>query len=696
MRVLLSALLVALPALGQGVQVVETYGDQSRLLSPRSSGLAFTVGAPSGSPAFTIAVDAATTYQQMDGVGASLTDSSAWLLWNKLSESERDSLMTSLFDPNSGIGIGLLRQPMGASDLSASGDYSYDDISAGANDPNLQQFSIAHDQMYLVPLLRQALSINPSLKVHALPWGPPAWMKTTGTMNGGNVVTADFASLAQYFVRFIKAYQEQGIPTYAVSMQNEPLNSNAGYPTAYVASSDEANFIGNNLGAAMAAAGLGSVKILGYEHNWDTPQYPEALLADSAAYGYLSGSSFHCYGGDVSAQSQVKQAYPAKDIWFTECTGSVGSSFAGDLVWNAEHLLIGAIRNWARGVTLWNVALDQNAGPQNGGCTACRGVVTVDWSAAPPKITRNVEYYVLGHLGKFMQPGALRISSNTYGAGSLEDVAFRNPDGSVVLLVLNAASGSSTFAVTWNGSNFTDALPAGAVATYEWAVPAPAFPANGATNAAALAALSPGELFSIYGTNLAAGIAQPSLLPLPGSMAATTVQINGLTAPLTYVSPLQINAQAPWEVAQGSATLTVTHAGVAASQTVTIAAAGPAIFTIDGRYAAARNQDYSVNSQSAPAQAGQAILLFGTGLGAVSPAVATGVAASSDVLSRVTAKVTATIGGSQANVPFAGLAPGFAGLWQVNVVVPAGVSGAVPVTVSVAGAAANTVSIWVK
>ena len=685
-------------AAGQNVQVTETYGDQSKLLALRSAGLAFAAGAPPGSPAFTIAVNAANTYQQMDGVGASLTDSSAWVIWNKLNDSQRQALMQSLFDPTTGIGISMLRQPMGASDFSANGNYSYDDLPAGQADPKLAQFSIAHDQAYLIPLLRQALAINPSLKVHALPWSPPAWMKTVGSMNGGNIVTADFAPLAQYFTRFIAAYQQQGIPIYAVSMQNEPLNSTGGCPSAYVAPADEANFIGTYLGPALAGAGFAAVKILGYEHNWDNPQYPETLLADSAAYGYLAGSSFHCYGGGVAAQSQVKQAYMAKDIWFTECSGTVGSGFAGDLAWNAENLLIGATRNWARGVTLWNIALDQNSGPQNGGCTACRGVVTVDDSVSPPAVTRNVEYYALGHLGKFVQPGAYRIDSNTYGAGSLEDVAFRNPDGSTVLLVLNAASTSSTFSVTWNGANFTDSLPAGALATYQWGVPAPSFPANGAINAAApAAALSPGELFSIYGVNLAASTQQPLLLPLPATMAAAAVTIGGIAAPMVFVSPLQINAQVPWEAAPGSATLTVAHAGVSASQTVTIAAAGPAIFTLYGSpQAAALNQDYTVNSQANPAAAGQAVLLFGTGLSAVSPAVPTGAAASAGQLSRVIAKVTATVGGAPVTPLFAGLAPGFAGLWQVNLALPAGVTGAVPVVVTVEGSASNTVTVWAK
>jgi uncharacterized protein (TIGR03437 family) len=266
-----------------------------------------------------------------------------------------------------------------------------------------------------------------------------------------------------------------------------------------------------------------------------------------------------------------------------------------------------------------------------------------------------------------------------------------------VMLVLNAASHNSTFAVTWNGSSFTDTLPAGAVATYEWAVPAPAFPANGAVNAAApQAALSPGELFSIYGGNLAAEARQPLLLPLPATMAAASVQINGITAPLVYVSPLQINAQVPWEVTPGSSTLTVTHASVAASQTVTVAAAGPAIFTVDGTNAAALNEDYSANSQDHPAKVGQVVFLFGTGLGAVSPTVETGAAAVADPLSWVTAKVTATAGGSPAGVLFAGMAPGFAGLWQINLTLTAGISGAVPVIVTVAGVASNTVLVWVS
>ena len=449
---------------GPSVRVVETTGDRAMLLQTQPS-VSFSTGG--GSSSLVITVDATTHYQQMDGFGGSLTDSSAWLIWNQLSASQQTTLMQQLFSPSSGIGISFLRQPMGASDFSASGNYSYDDVPAGQTDPNLTRFSVAHDVAYIIPLVKQALSINPNIKVVALPWSPPAWMKSTGTMNGGNMNTAYCPSLAQYFVDFVQAYQQQGIPIYALSVQNEPLYSTTGYPSEYLAATDESTFIANNLGPALSAAGLGTVKVFAYEHNWDNTAYPESVLGSSAAQ-YVAGSSFHCYAGDPSAQSVVNTAFPAKSIWFTECSGITSTTFAGDLVWNAEHLLIGATRNWARSVSLWNLALDQNSGPKSGTCSNCRGVVTIDDSVSPAKVTFNVEYYLLGHLGKFVLPGAHRIDSNTLSPGSIEDVAFQNPDGSIVLLVLNSASNVGTFTVSFKGQSFNYTLPPGALATFSW------------------------------------------------------------------------------------------------------------------------------------------------------------------------------------------------------------------------------------
>lgn len=471
----LLAVLAGMPAMATplvSATLTEGAATSTQRLSPQPA-IAFDSSSTSG---YVIRVNPLTSYQTMDGVGASLTDSSAWLIWNRLGSAERDALMQSLFDTVTGIGLSLLRQPMGASDFSASGNYSYDDLPPGQTDPALVNFSIAHDQAYIIPLLQQARAANPALKVFALPWSPPAWMKSSGSMNGGAINTTDFTALANYFVKLVQGYQAQGIPVFAVNPQNEPGNDNPGYPTATLSAGDQASFIANHLGPALGGAGL-STKIVIYEHNWDNPNYPLAVLGNSAAAPYVYATAFHCYGGDVSAQSTVKNSHPQKGIWFTECSGSLGSDFGNDLVWNASQLLIGATRHWAQTVSLWNLALDPNGGPTNGGCANCRGVVTVDSGTTPVTIQRNVEYYVLGQLAKFVKPGAVRVYSNTFGGGSVESVAFRNTDGTIAVLVLNGSSSVNRFTIHWQGNSFNYDLAARSLVTFTWPDAATANPA---------------------------------------------------------------------------------------------------------------------------------------------------------------------------------------------------------------------------
>lgn len=451
------------PTIGTAVSVYMTTADGSKLLA-QQTGTNFTSASATGT---TITVDDTVRYQQMDGFGASLTDSSTWLIANKLTDAQRTKLMQDLFSPTNGIGLSFLRQPMGATDFTAVGNYSYDDMPAGQTDPTLANFSIAHDLTYTIPVLKQAIAVNPNIKVMATPWSPPAWMKDGGTMNGGSVPFANYGALANYFVKFVQAYQAQGVPIYAIGIQNEPLYSTTGYPSMYMDAVSQARFIGTSLGPAMQNAGLSSVKLIAYEHNWDHPEYPQTVLTNAPAAQYLAGAAFHCYAGDESAQTTLHNAVPTKDIWFTECSGTVGSNFGGDLKWNAQHLLIGTTRNWAKGVSIWNMALDEHSGPKNGGCNDCRGVVTIDTSVSPAKVTFNVEYYSLGHLAKFVTPGAYRIDSNTL-PGTLEDVAFVNPDGSTALLVLNSSNSTQTFSVKSKGMSFSYTLPSGALATFQW------------------------------------------------------------------------------------------------------------------------------------------------------------------------------------------------------------------------------------
>lgn len=441
------------------IEVWLTTPDATVLLAPQP---ALTFGAVEASP-LTIEVDDTRIFQSMEGFGAALTESSAWLMM-RLEPARREILLKALFDPREGIGLSYLRVPMGASDF-ALDSYTYDDRPRGETDPELRHFSIARDRKTILPILKRAKALNPELKIVATPWSAPAWMKTSEALNSGKLRPDAYPAYARYFVRFLQAYQAEGVSVEALTIQNEPRHEPAGYPCMRMEPVEQAAFIRDHLGPALTQAGS-KTQIWAWDHNWDGADYPLSVLNDPGARKYVAGSAFHCYDGAVEAQSRVHDAHPDKDIYFTECSGGAwANDFGGNLKWNMQNLVIGAPRHWAKTVLLWNLALDEKAGPQNGGCTNCRGVVTI-----PQKqdaIQKNVEYYVLGHASKFVRTGAKRIASNTF-PGDLETVAYRNADGSCVLLVLNASTESRTFAVRWKGQGTPCTLPAGAVATLRW------------------------------------------------------------------------------------------------------------------------------------------------------------------------------------------------------------------------------------
>ncbi len=460
----ISAPLNNIRAAGPTVSVWMTTADQSQLLAAQPS---LTFAADGDTNPLTITVDPSKPYQQMDGWGASFTDSSAWLVWNKLSKTTRDALMNELFSKTDGIGLSFLRQPMGAPDLTASGNYSYDD-NGGTPDPDLTNFSISHDMDYIIPLLKQAISINPSLKIMATPWSPPGWMKTSGSLVGGNMLPQYYGSLANYFVKFIQAYQAQGIPIYAYSIQNEPLYMPKGYPGMGMSATEQRDFIKNYMGPTLASAKL-KAKLLIYDHNWDNPDYPETILADPQAAAYVAGVAWHCYAGSNTEQLTVHNDYPKMDTWETECSGGQWKpSFAGTLQATTETLVIENARFWGKAGVSWAMALDPNGGPTTnpGGCTTCRGVVTVDESTGT--YTKNGEYYAFGQASKFVDSGAYRIDSNSFGESSIEDVAFQNPDGSLVVVTLNSGMAEQTFKIAWNGQSVSYTLPVWSVATFKW------------------------------------------------------------------------------------------------------------------------------------------------------------------------------------------------------------------------------------
>jgi len=442
--------------------------------------------APSTAP--TVVVDPTLTYQTMQGFGGAITDSSATVLYT-LPAAQRAQVMASLFSPTTGDGLDYLRQPIGGSDMVATAPYTYDDLPAGQTDYGMQHFSIAHDQAEILPLLREAKALNPRLQVIASPWSPPAWMKTSDSLIGGRLIATPqiYRAYALYLLKFIEAYQANGVTVNAITVQNEPQDRTTDtYPGTDMPSAQEAAVI-EDLGPMLRAAHL-RTEIFAYDHNWsehpndiastppdevgDINAYPQNVLATPAAK-WISGVAFHCYYGDPSAMTTFHNEYPKLQIFMDECSGSQSAdpadTFSDTLQWHARNLEIGSTRNWSSTVINWNLALNPAGGPHVGGCSTCTGIVTI---GPGDTVTPNAEYYALGQLSRFVQPGAVRIASTSFGTtgwnGEVMDVAFRNPDGSTVLVAHNEADNPQAFAVQEGQQRFTYTLPTYSLATFVW------------------------------------------------------------------------------------------------------------------------------------------------------------------------------------------------------------------------------------
>lgn len=433
-----------------------TKADQSILLQKQSSLLA--LGGASGTPA-TITLDSTQIFQTVDGFGYTLTGGSASLI-NALSTTDKANLLNELFgSASNAIGVSYLRLSLGASDLSAS-VFSYDDMPTGQTDVNLTNFSLSKDTTDVVPILKQILAINPNIKILASPWSAPVWMKDNGNSMGGGLQTQYYNVYAQYFVKYIQAMKAKGITIDAVTIQNEPQHG-GNNPSMVMSAAEEAAFVKSALGPAFQTAGL-STKIIVWDHNCDNPGYPIAILNDAAAKPFVNGSAFHLYAGDISALSAVHSAHPDKSLYFTEeWTGSTGS-FSGDFIWHMKNVIIGSMINWSKNALEWNLANDGGYNPHTpGGCTQCKGAITLDGT-----INRNVGYYIIAQVSKFIPAGSVRIASST--TSGLSNVAFKTPSGNTVVVVLNDTPSSQVITIKSNTRSITSALPAGAAATYVW------------------------------------------------------------------------------------------------------------------------------------------------------------------------------------------------------------------------------------
>ncbi len=450
---------------GATVEVWLTTPDQAALLAPQPALQLFNGGAP----ATAVRIDPAQRFQEIVGFGAAITDASAYLMQRVMSATQRDALLTDLFGAD-GQRFGFTRVTIGSSDYSRT-HYSYDDQPSGQTDPTLANFSIAPAREDVLPTVRAARALNPQLAVMASPWSPPAWMKTNDSLIKGTLRADAYAPFAAYLTRTVQAFAAEGVPVDYLSIQNEPDFEPGDYPGMRLSPDQRIALIGDHVGPAFRAANL-TTRILELDHNWDLSAQPIAVLSNAKAASFISGVAWHCYRGDVSAQGSVHDRFPDKDTFFTECSGGEFSpGWSSTFSYNIRTLMIGATRNWARGVLLWNMALDENHGPHLGGCNDCRGVVRINSQTGD--VTRNPEYYALGHLSRFVRTGARRIASTTNDDG-IQTVAFVNPDGSQVLLAFNNTQAAADVAVDSPGGAFSYRLPSYAAATFRWSAAASA------------------------------------------------------------------------------------------------------------------------------------------------------------------------------------------------------------------------------
>ena len=474
--------------LGPTVSVVLTTNDEANLMAAQPN-INFATGSTADAGTNTVVVDPTQTYQSIEGFGAAFTDSAAWLLETVEPPANLPGTLNDLFTRNGdGIGLSFMRIPMGASDIALS-VYSFDDQAVGTTDPTLADFSIAHDRAYILPLIQQAKALNPQMKLMANPWSPPGWMKDPSSMSqvsmmGGTLLmtSANETAFANYFVKYLQAYQTAGVPIDYISLQNEPLNITTSYPSMGMSGTVQLSLLQNYVLPALTANSI-STKVFAYDHNWDTPSYPQTVLGGltPAQLTQMAGTAWHGYGGAPGAQQLLQNQYPTLGNWETEHSGGT---------WQADQFEVDmleitqVLRNSAKSFVKWSLALNEKLGPnltQNaslGGCNTCTPIVTVNSTTGA--VTKDIEFYTLGHYSKYVLPGAVRIYSNNTPA--IASVAFQNPDGSMALIAYNSTTSSQTFAVQWGAESFSYTLPATSAATFTWAgTEAGSTPATAAT-----------------------------------------------------------------------------------------------------------------------------------------------------------------------------------------------------------------------
>ncbi len=414
-----------------------------------------------------ITIDPKRTFQPILGLGASFEHTTCSNL-ARMPAAERDRAIAELVASN-GAGMNLMRVCIGTSDFCGEDWYSYDDLPPAETDPDLLHFSIGRDRDYILPVLRRARELNPYLLYFASPWSPPGWMKTSGNMIGGELLPKYYGVYAQYFVRFIQAYADEGIPIYAVTVQNEPGvdrskdKPSGQYPSCHWTGEQERDFIRDHLGPALRKAGL-KTRIWCYDHNYNAAPagdsaglgHARTILRDRNAAAFVDGTAFHHYEGQPSGMSIFHDEFPDKPIHFSE--GSVFSIYGG-------HDLIERLRNWAESYNAWVSILDEAGKPNRGPFPAT--IAILRFNSKTGKCEKLLEFYNYAHFSKFIQRGARRIESTT-GSVELNNIAFLNPDGSIVVILVNTTGSARPVTLRSGGQAVRLEMAAQSIRTLQW------------------------------------------------------------------------------------------------------------------------------------------------------------------------------------------------------------------------------------
>jgi glucosylceramidase len=449
-----------LSAQTNNITVWLTNNDRSALFQQQPNKLIFNEQENSNP---TIIVDEARIFQQMDGFGFALTGGSAQHIIH-MSSPARNTLLHQIFDTvNNDIGVSYLRISIGSSDLNDH-VFSYDDV---ANDTTLSHFNLEEDTADVIPVLKEILAINPNIKILGSPWSPPAWVKTNHDTRGGRLKPEYYAVYAKYLAKYIEEMAHHGIKIDAITIQNEPLHP-GNNPSLLLVAPDEAEFIKNYLGPLFKKKNI-NTKILIYDHNADRPDYPISILDDAKAAQYIDGSAFHLYGGTIDALTDVHNAHPEKNIYFTEqmvvqFNDNDEAAKKIDITSPVNDLIIDAPRNWSKNVLLWNLAAGVDFKPytDRGGCNICQGAVTINGDS----VEYNLAYYTMAHISKFVRPGSVRLASNLLD--NLSNVAFKTVSGNKVLIVANMSNSEQHFNIQYQNKKAAALLKPKSVATYIW------------------------------------------------------------------------------------------------------------------------------------------------------------------------------------------------------------------------------------